>query len=106
MWLNVCLTGRALMAYKKFSTTVHDSIKNTTKALQERFEPESHRDLYLVEFQTQRKGKTESWPEFGENLRVLVDKAYPSLDDEAWQQLALQRYLSQLENDQVTFNVK
>ena len=48
----------------------------------------------------------ESWPEFGEDLRILVDKAYPSLDDEAWQQLALQRYLSQLDNEQVAFSVK
>ena len=48
----------------------------------------------------------ESWPEFREDLRALVDKAYPTLDDEAWQQLALQRYLSQLHNEQVKFSVK
>ena len=89
------------MAYKKFPTTAHDSFKNAVKALQERFEPESRRDLYLAEFQTRRKRKTESWPEFREDLRALVDKAYPTLDDEARQQLALQRYLSQLDNEQV-----
>ena len=50
--------------------------------------------------------QTEIWPEFGEDLRILVDKAYPALDDEAWQQLALQRYLSQLDNEQVAFGVK
>ena len=48
----------------------------------------------------------ESWPEFGEDLRAYVDKAYPTLDDEARQQLALQRYLSQLDNEQVAFSVK
>ena len=48
----------------------------------------------------------ESWPEFGEDLRTLVDKAYPSLDDEVWQQLVLQRYLSQLDNEQVAFSVE
>ena len=37
---------------------------------------------------------------------VLVDKTYPSLDDEARQQLALQRYLFQLDNEQVAFSVK
>jgi len=37
---------------------------------------------------------------------MLMDKAYPSLDDAAQQQLALQRYLSQLENEQVAFNVR
>ena len=106
MWLKVRLTGRALMAYKKFPTTARDSFKHAVKALQERFEPESRRDLYLAEFQTRRKRKTESWPDFGEDLRALVDKAYPTLDDEARQQLVLQRYLSQLDNEQVAFSVK
>ena len=94
------------MAYKKFPTTTRDSYKNAIKALQERFEPKSRRDLYLAEFQAQRKGKMESWPEFGEDLRTLVDKAYPSLDDEVRQQLVLQRYLSQLNNKQVALSVK
>jgi len=35
-----------------------------------------------------------------------VDKAYPSLDTVAWQQLALQKYLSQLDNEQVEFNIR
>ena len=70
-WLKVRLTGRALMAYKKFPVTARASFKNAVKALQERFEPGSRRDLYLAEFQTRRKSKTESWPEFGEDLRLL-----------------------------------
>ena len=81
-WLKVRLKGRALMDYKKFSVTALAMFKNAKNALQERFEPESRKDLYLAEFQTQYKAKTESWPNFGEDLRV-VDKAYPSLDDEA-----------------------
>ena len=105
-WLKVRLKGRALVAYKKFSVTARATFKNAKEALQKRFEPESRKDLYLAEFQTRYKAKTESWPDFGEDLRVLVDKAYPSLDDEARQQLALQRYLSQLDNEQVAFSVK
>jgi len=31
----------------------------------------------------------------GEDLRALVDEAYPTLDDVAWQQLVLQRYFSE-----------
>ena len=89
-WLKVRLTGRALMAYKKFPVAARASFRNAVKALQERFEPGSRRDLYLAELQTRRKTKTESWPEFGEDLLALVDKAYPSLDDEARHRLALQ----------------
>ena len=94
------------MAYMKFPTAARGSYKNAIKAMQERFEPESRQDLYLAEFQARHMGNMESWPEFGEDLRTLVDKAYPSLGDEAWQQLALQRYLSQLDNEQVAFSVK
>ena len=106
IWLKVRLTGRTLLAYKKFSATAHVSFKNAVVALAERFEPESRRDLYLAEFQSCRKKRTESWADFGEDLRVLVNKAYPMLEDDARQQLALQHYLSQLCNDQVAFGVK
>ena len=94
------------MAFKKFPVTVRSSFGKGVKALQDRFEPENRKDLYVAEFQTWVKTRTESWPDFGEDLRILVDEAYPSLDDEAQQQLALQRYLSQLDNEQVAFGVK
>jgi len=94
------------MAYKKFPVTVRALYKNARRALLERFEPESRWDLYLAESQMQYKAKTESWPEFGEDLRILVHKAYPALDDEARQQFTLQRYLLQLDNEQVPFGVK
>ena len=35
-----------------------------------------------------------------------MDKAYPTLDDKVRQQLVLQRYLSQLDNEQIAFSVK
>jgi len=59
------------------------SFKNATKALREQFEPESCKDLYLAEFQMRCKNEKESWPGFVKDLRVLVDRAYPGLDDEA-----------------------
>ena len=92
--LKVRLTGRALLAYKKFSVTARASFKNAIVALAEHFELESRRDLYLAEFESHCKKRIELWADFGENLRVLVDKAYPLLEDDARQQLALQRYLS------------
>ena len=106
VWLKVHLTGRALLAFKKFSVTTKASYKNVVVAMQERFEPQSKRDLYLAEFQVHCKKRTETWADYGEDLRILVDKAYPTLDDDARQQLALQRYLSQLQDEQVAFGVK
>ena len=106
IWLKVRLTGRALLAYKKSPVTTRTTFKNAVVALAGRFDSESRRDLYLAEFQSRCKKRTESWVEFGEDLRILVDKAYPMLEDDARQQLALQRYLSQLQDDQIAFGVK
>ena len=106
MWLKVHLTGRALLTFKKFSVTMKASYKNMVVAMQERFEPQSKRDLYLAEFQIRFKKRTETWAGHGEDLRILVDKAYPTLDDDARQQLVLQHYLSQLQDEQVAFGVK
>ena len=58
VWLKVCLTGRALLAFKKFSVTTKASYKNVVVAMQERFEPQSKRNLYLAEFQVCCKKRT------------------------------------------------
>ena len=74
--------------------------------MQEHFEPQSKQDLYLAEFQVHCKKHIETWADCGEDLRILVNKAYPTLDDNARQQLAFQRYLSQLQDEQVAFGAK
>ena len=43
---------------------------------------------------------------FAEDLETLVDKAYPELQDDAKEQLALTHYLGQLELQQLAFSVK
>ena len=39
-------------------------------------------------------------------LKNLVDKAYPELEEAAWERLAVKQYLQQLEHPQVAFSVK
>ena len=39
-------------------------------------------------------------------FRVLLDRAFPDLDERACERLALNQYLSQLDNPQVAFNAK
>ena len=41
MWHKVHLTGRALITFKKFPVTAHNSYKCAAKALREYFEPNS-----------------------------------------------------------------
>ena len=48
----------------------------------------------------------ESWADFADDLKSLVDKAYPELEEAARERLAVNQYLQQLEHPQVTFSVK
>jgi len=106
LWLRVRLTGRAQTAFKRLSDATKASYRDTLAALKERFDPESKRELHIVEFQTRRKVRGESWADLGEDLRVLADKAYPDLQEEARERLSLNRYLEQLTDPQVAFGVR
>ena len=59
----------------------------------------------MAEFHTRTK-KSEGWVNFGDDLRVLADQAFPTLGMDPRQLLALQQYLTQLDNPQVAFAVK
>ena len=65
-------------------------------ALRGRFEPDSKRELYKVQFESRKKRTEENWADFGDDLMVLVNKAFPNLQEEAQEQLAMSKYLDQL----------
>ena len=106
LWLRVRLTGRAQTAFKQLSDEARAAYAECKQALQERFEPDSKKELYLAEFQTRSKRATEGWAAFAEDLKVLANKAFPQLQNEAKEQLALNHYLGQLTNQQISFNVR
>ena len=66
----------------------------------------SKREVYKAEFESHRKRNTESWGNFGNELLQLVDKAFPTLQQEVKKRLALFRYLDQLAPVEVSFGVK
>ena len=43
----------------------------------------------------------QEWADFGEDLRLLVDKANPDFEDDAKEHLALNQFVSQLDNQQI-----
>ena len=77
VWLKVRLTRRALLPFKKFSVTAKASYKNMVVMMQERFEPQSKRDLYHAEFQVCCMKHTEMWADYGEDLRSLWIRRTP-----------------------------
>ena len=71
-------------------------MESPVKALQQRFEPESKRELYTVQFQVRHKKTDEGWADFGDALLTLAELAFPEFSSEARERLALNNYLTQL----------
>ena len=105
-WFPARLTGRAASVYKRLSDAIKADLKLTKEALKERFEPASRKELYRAELASRKKKRSEDWAAYGEELTRLAEKAYPDLPVEAQERLALNQYLTQLENPQVYFGVK
>ena len=106
LWLRVRLVGRAATAFKRVPEPARGSFADCIEALRERFDPSSKRELYLAELFGRKKRRGEDWATIAEDLKTLVDKAYPELQDDAKEQLALTHYLGQLEQQQLAFSVK
>ena len=105
-WLRVRLTGQAQKALLRIPEASRTTYEATRAALKARFDPESRQTRYRAEFQTRQKKANEAWADFADDLKSLVDKAYPDLQDEACEQLAMNAFLQQLTPPQVAFSVK
>ena len=104
-WLRVRVTGRAQKALHRLPATAAATYEATRDALKARFEPESRHTRYQAEFQARRKKAAEGWADFADDLRSLVDKAYPTLQEEARERLSINAYLAQLPQSQIAFSV-
>ena len=105
-WLKVRLTGKAQTAFQRLSVDDRGDFDKAIVALQKRFEPPSRKHRYQAELQIRRKLKEETWADFADDLKSLTDKAYPELQEEARDRVALNIYPSQLDNPLVAFGVK
>eukprot|EP00731_Ephydatia_muelleri_P031436 Em0022g950a len=75
-WLKVRLTGKARTAFQKLPA---DKYGECVKALKQRFELDSKKQLYVAELHTRERHRDEDWASYGDALRVLADKAYSDL---------------------------
>ena len=105
-WLRVRLTGKAHTVFMKLPENTRKDYGECVKALKKRFFPDSKKELYVAELHTRAKRDDEDWASFGDALRVLSDRAYADLEERARERLALNQFLSQIENPQVAFGVK
>ena len=87
-WLMVRLIGRAQIALKWILEATQRSYSDTLAALK--------CELCGAEFQMRRKSKTESWPDFAEDLQKLADRTCSHLQEEAKEKRSLACYLDQI----------
>jgi len=106
LWLEVRMTGKAQSAWRRISNEAKASYNTAKAALRKRFEPDSRRELYAVEFQTRKRNRGETWEELADKLRLLADRAFPDLQDNAKEQLSLDRYLSLLDKPDLALAVR
>ena len=86
------LTGKAQTAFRRLPDDVKADYGTCVEALQRRFNPDSKRQLYMVELNARTKRRDEDWAAFGDAVRVLADKAYPELAENARERLALNQF--------------
>lgn len=106
LWLEVRLVGKAQNAWKRLNQESKAHYNTAKEALRKRFEPDSRRELYAVEFQTRRRKRDETWEELADSLRLLADKAFPDLQDNAKEQLTLDRFLTLLDKAELALAVR
>ena len=106
LWMRVKLVDKAGIAFIQLPLVTKESYELTKTALRNRFEHPSKRELYKLEFLNRVKGEMESWADYGDDLRLLAGKAYPDLQANAQEHLALRYYLDQLKSPLIAVGVK
>ena len=105
MWIRTRLMGRAAMVVKRLSAEDKTSYDAIVAALRRRFKPNFMKEENLRKFEQRRKQQTEDWVAFGEDLITLVEKAYPTLQANALEVLALNHFISKIADPQLAFGV-
>ena len=94
------------MAYVRLSHVIQPSYLLLEEALLKRFEPSSKETLYKIEFNGCNKKENETWGDLGDHILLLASRAFPSLEREVHEELALWKYLDQLSTPQLSLAVR
>ena len=72
------------------------------KTLEERFAPPNQTELYRVQLNERRQKPAESLPELGQEIRRLVNLAYPTVPENVRDTLANQHLIEALADSEGT----
>ena len=91
---------------RRLTTEAKESYYTAKEALRKRFGPDSKRQRYAAEFHSRQRRDDEKWGDFADQLHCLADKAFPSLEEDARELLAVDRYLSNILDPNIAFAVR
>ena len=94
------------MSFNNLSHAEQQSFSSSRTALYNRFEPDSKREFYKVQFDNLAKPDEEDWADYGDSLLLIVTKVYLDMTREAREQLALSYFPNQLRNPQIALGVR
>ena len=106
MWMHIKLVKKAAVAFRQLLHVTKASYELTKAALHKRFEHPSKRELYKHEFLGQLKSDMDSWADYGDDIRLLVERAYPDFQANVQEHLTLRHYLDQLKSPLIAVEVK
>ena len=86
------LKKQARVHYSLLSIQEKHCYKTLTASLEQRFGSKRQQTRWLSKMQNRTRGKGELIAAFGDEIRILSQKAYVSLDQEAQEMLALQHF--------------
>jgi hypothetical protein len=92
LYLATSLKQQARMHYSSLPVAEKRSYKLLTNRLEQRFGSKRQQNRWLSKMQNRMRGKTETIAAFGDEIRLLSQKAYSTLDQEAQEMLALQHF--------------
>ena len=82
------------------------SYAKLVKALQDRFSPLNQTELYRTQLRERKQRASESLPELGQDIRRLVNLAYPTAPDDVREILASEQFLDGLHNSEMRIKIK
>ena len=106
MYLAVALRGQAQSVLGNLPVGDRCNYRLLSNALEERFLPPNQTELYRAQLRERRQRASESLPELGQDLRRLVNLAYPTAPIEVRETLAKEQFIDALKESEMRLRVK
>ena len=105
-FIAVRLRGTALKTYQSLPQDAKADYVALKKALKSKFIPVEKLSLYKAELKARHQGKAESITDFGQSIRILAQRAYPSVSAALQDELSKDQFMDGIRNKEIRMKVK